>query len=286
MNDAINHATGWSPDLPDHRDFSFDHPLVDRTYRRIKQRKGDEPPEQVDWREYFLPVDQAACRTCSAAFTAVAMVQYFERRATGRVLTPSRLFVHRNASREWPSTGDCGTSLRSTLKAMKRFGLPPEKLWPYEDGNFEKEPPPYTYCFQGGFRTLRYIRIDHRELSGQQILDHTKSLLLSGGVATIGLPALNSMNNEPDISFPTSFDETEGGYTALLVGYDDTYRIRSDRGAFLIRCSWGAEWGDKGYGWLPYSFVRERLGVDIWTIILRRWLLSGEFDRPAISLDS
>jgi C1A family cysteine protease len=64
------------------------------------------------------------------------------------------------------------------------------------------------------------------------------------------------------------------------VGYDDKLRIRSDKGALLVRNSWGADWGDGGYGWLPYEYVRQQLAVDFWTLLKPSWLKSGEFESP------
>ena len=35
----------------------------------------------------------------------------------------------------------------------------------------------------------------------------------------------------------------------MAVGYDD------DRGVFIIRNSWGSNWGDNGYFYMPYEFI-------------------------------
>ena len=46
--------------------------------------------------------------------------------------------------------------------------------------------------------------------------------------------------------------------------------------------SWGTEWGNHGYGWLPYDYVRTHLAGDFWTIMSPEWLDSGEFWRPEL----
>jgi C1A family cysteine protease len=70
-----------------------------------------------------------------------------------------------------------------------------------------------------------------------------------------------------EIPFPGSGDSVEGGHAMVAVGYDDTKKVGKDTGALLIRNSWGTGWGDKGYGWLPYSYVQHGLAVDFWTLV-------------------
>jgi len=45
-----------------------------------------------------------------------------------------------------------------------------------------------------------------------------------------------------------------GGHAMLIVGYEDDASIPGG-GAFIVRNSWGGEWGDGGYGRLPYAYV-------------------------------
>jgi C1A family cysteine protease len=62
---------------------------------------------------------------------------------------------------------------------------------------------------------------------------------------------------------PRPYETLLGGHAVLAVGYDDARR------AFFIRNSWGASWGDKGYGTMPYQYLAEsNLSDDFWTITL------------------
>jgi C1A family cysteine protease len=66
----------------------------------------------------------------------------------------------------------------------------------------------------------------------------------------------------------------------VAVGFDDAKRIRSWKGALLVRNSWGPGWGDAGYGWLPYAYVDRGLAADFWTLLRLEWLAAGDFNDP------
>jgi C1A family cysteine protease len=68
------------------------------------------------------------------------------------------------------------------------------------------------------------------------------------------------------------------------MGYDDDLEIKHTArgstktvGALQIRNSWGSGWGDGGYGWIPYDYVRESLARDWWTLTKSEWVETGKF---------
>jgi C1A family cysteine protease len=237
-------------------------------------------PASVDWREYCLPVQDQEDLGTSTAHACLGLFQYLERRATGQVITPSRLFLYANALRLSGEGTRGSTGLRVTFKAAIQFGLPPERFWPYEAAALERVPEPYLYSFNTEYRDVRYIRVDAVMQSGTQTLDTVKSLVAAGFACALGFGVPSSLTIEPEIPFPSRFDSIRTGHAVTVVGYDDDLRIRSSRGALLIRNSWGAKWGQDGYGWLPYRYVTDHLAADIWTALRAKWLRSGEFRNP------
>ncbi len=79
-------------------------------------------------------------------------------------------------------------------------------------------------------------------------------------------------------------DRVIGGHAVMAVGYDDDIEIvnTNRRGlktkrALLIRNSWGEDWGDEGYGWLPYAYVVDGLARDWWCLLKNEWVNTGVF---------
>jgi C1A family cysteine protease len=70
-----------------------------------------------------------------------------------------------------------------------------------------------------------------------------------------------------EIPFPASGDTVLGGHAIDAVGYSDAKKIGAEKGALLIRNSWGTAWGAEGYGWLPYRYIEEGLADDFWSVV-------------------
>jgi C1A family cysteine protease len=274
---------GWLPGAPDFRDYLPQSAEVSALLARLEKDDSDSDSRatSVDLRDYFVEVDDQLHLGASSAHACAALVQYFERRATGRLLQPSRLFLYQNALRLSGATGDCGVDLRTTLKAMVRCGIPPERHWPYEPARLALQPDAFLYCFDALYRSIRYVRLDAQRADGDERLQTIKAFLAAGFPAAFGFSVPDSISTEGHILYRPTFDSPLGGQAMLAVGYDDRW-LRGTRGALLVRSSWGKAWGEEGYGWLPYAFVEEELAVDFFTLLHPSWIDSGEFETPLL----
>ncbi len=278
MADSLTKGLGWQRDLPDAHDYTVRHSEVRRLTGHL-ERLEDVPP-CVDWREYCERVDDQRNFNTSSANACVGLLQYYERRANGRIIDPSRLFVYKTARRLSNCTGDNGANLRATWKAIVRFGTATERVWPFEPQNLDAEPDAFAYSFDKRFSSMRYVRLDVAGNSGDDTLRSVKAFLAAGFASVFGFPVHDSIRQDPDIDFPSAYDSAIGGQAVMAVGYDDTRRYRSDKGALLVKNSWGTGWGEAGYGWLPYDYVRKQLAADFWIILRPEWMISGEFRQP------
>jgi C1A family cysteine protease len=283
MMTAADYGLGWQKSLPDFRDYTPETLEVRGMLDRLGP--GASPLSQQPTKEClasFFPAinDQKQINACSAQ-ACVDLVHYFDRRALGRTVPLSKLFVYQATRRLLCASGNIGVDLRTTLKAIVAFGIPYEQHWPYDLEKLNEEPVAFLYAFADRYRGIRYLRLDGRNCTGRQTLATVKSFLNAGFPSVFGFSVPGSISNDADIPYRPTFDNVQGGQAVVAVGYDDQ-RISSTKGALKFRNSWGDGWGEKGYGWLPYAYIEEQLAADFWTIISQEWFDSDEFVRPRL----
>lgn len=296
-------AMGWLPDYPDFRDHTVDHDEVSTRLQNLGQKDSIKKmlskagatksgkatiPTTVSLENWFSPIeDQGDLGSCTAN-AGVGLVEYFERRATGKHIDASRLFLYKATRNLMKEKGDTGAFLRTTMGALVLFGVPPEEYWPYKVTSFDKEPTAFCYAFAQNYQSLSYYRLDPPGTPANQLLTRIKTNLASGLPSMFGFTVYNSIsqagNNDGKIPFPTKGEKIEGGHAIVAAGYDDTMKIKNANpggiettGALLIRNSWSTDWGQNGYGWLPYEYVLQGLADDWWSLLKNEWIDTGNF---------
>ncbi len=282
-------SMGWLPDYPDFRDYTEEQKSVKPMLTKVGVLKSTKSslPLLADLRNWCSPIeDQGSIGSCTS-HAGVGLVEYFERRAFGKHIDASRLFLYKTTRNLLHWTGDTGAFLRSTMGAMALFGVPPEEYWPYKTIDYEKEPPAFCYAFAQSYQALTYYRLDPPGLSKTVLLTRIKKNIAGGLPSMFGFTVFSSYtqnNSTGEIPYPTAGEKIVGGHAVIAVGFDDKLKIKNKypgaketTGALLIRNSWGTGWGDGGYGWLPYEYVLQGLAIDWWSLIKNEWIDTGAF---------
>jgi C1A family cysteine protease len=216
----------------------------------------------------------------------VALIEYFEKKALKHWVDASRLFVYKVTRNLLGWKGDQGAYIRTTMHTLACFGAPPEQHWPYDGSpeeqnkRFDMEPPAFCYAFAGNYKSLKYYRLDPNGAAPGEALKRIRAHLATGFPAMFGFPVYEEfMHPQPGgkIGYPSPNSHQYGGHAIVACGYDDGLMIGPDKGALLIRNSWGTDWGEAGYGWMPYKYVSAGLAVDWWTVISQQWVDTGVF---------
>jgi C1A family cysteine protease len=292
---------GWLPDYPDHRDYTVEQNKVSDSMKRLGQKTSVKAmlseagagvpvkslPSSADLRPWCSPVeDQGNIGSCTA-HAAVGILEYFERRAFGKHIDASRLFLYKVTRNMLNMKGDTGAFLRSTMGALVLLGVPPEEYWPYVPEEYDKEPSAFCYAFAQNYQAISYYRLDPLGTSKAALLKQIKTNITAGLPSMFGFTVFSSVvqaEKNGMIPFPVNGEKVMGGHAVAVFGYDDTVKVKNanpgsveTKGALLVRNSWGAGWGNGGYGWLPYDYVTRGLATDWWSLLKNEWIDTGEF---------
>ena len=243
---------GWKRDLPDKRDQWFENNYLLWLDKNL---------DKVDLREKCPKVyNQGELGSCTANALACA-IQFDEMKQN--LLnneTPSRLFIYYNErDMEGNVDNDTGASLRDGVKCINNIGYCNEKQWPYDIEKFREKPTGDCYDFARKHKSLSYKRVQQDEI-------HIKSVLNMGFPIVFGISVYESFESEDVaktgiVPLPEKEERMLGGHAIVLVGFDNEKKL------FIFRNSWGEDWGDKGYGYLPFEYVCDvNLASDFWVV--------------------
>jgi C1A family cysteine protease len=244
---------GWQPDDHDPRDLRYAPQAA--LLRRL--------PPAVDLRAHLpAPYDQLSLNSCVAHAVAAAM-EFEQMRQGARKVTPSRLFLYYNArALQDVVKQDHGVQIRNGIKAVAKKGACEEKHWPYLVHRFAERPPRRTYQVAHRHRALRYFRL-------RRSLPHLRACLAESYPFIFGMTVYSGfasarVTRTGTVAMPAPDERRIGGHAVLAVGYSQARR------RFLVRNSWGTDWGRGGYFTLPYAYFEQpRLAKNFWTI---RWV--------------
>ena len=172
----------------------------------------------------------------------------------------SRLFLYYNTRKiENKVLEDSGASIRDTIKSLKRDGVCEETFWPYRTDKFAQAPPPNAYLSAKGNVASKYESL-------HQDIDQFRACLKENCPFVFGFEVFKSFScyancHYGEMPMPTPNDSAEGRHAVMAVGYDDK------RKRFIVLNSWGENWGDKGYFYMPYDFIKDpALCFSFWKI--------------------
>jgi len=237
---------GWIPDIPDQRDY---------LYKLIRPRL--KLPSKIDLRSKCSPVEnQGQLGSCTANALA-GHLQFLEEISGGPYADVSRLFIYYNERAvEGTINSDSGAMIRDGIKVLAKFGVCAELSWPYDISQFTRKPT--TTCYK---QALKHRISSYHRL---ETLDDCFNCLAEGYPFVFGFTVYESFESlkvaKTGVApMPKKSERALGGHAVMAAGYDQ----KSKR--FIVRNSWGAEWGQGGYFTMPYAYL-ETLASDFWTI--------------------
>lgn len=236
----------WKADKPDRRDCIYckTNPIT---------------PEKVDLRPYCTPIeDQGMLGSCTGNAIAGAIELLDKREKKQRDI--SRLFIYYHERLiEGTVNYDSGAYIRDGIRACYKYGASLESLWPYDISKFKNKPSQPALIDGARRKVTRYERVTNHAGCIDALTNGYPVII---GFLVYSSFELSNLSKTGIMPYPdTSKEQLLGGHAVLLVGYDKKSNM------YIARNSWGTDWGDKGYFYMPFSVIQNTtMSFDFWVI--------------------
>ncbi|TAE76130.1 MAG: peptidase C1 [Bacteroidetes bacterium] len=221
--------------------------------KKFAKKSEKKLPSKVDMRKDMTAVEsQGETNSCVANATAGAYEYLMKRHLGDDAYDVSRLFIYYNGRYfdvdEGDEIEDEGTFVESAINGLKEYGACSENMWDFDEDLVNDEPSEEAY------EEAKLFLIEDTELIPLE-LEAWQSALAEGYPIIFGISTFNSFDSHKKkglIPVPTKNEsgrEEHGGHAMLCVGYSNKDEV------FIVRNSWGEEWGDEGYCYIPYKYM-------------------------------
>jgi C1A family cysteine protease len=143
------------------------------------------------------------------------------------------------------------------MKVARFVGVSEEDRWSYDIAKFSKQPEYNALKSARQYHINAYYRCNSvNSICGSLNSGYT----VVGGFSVPEEMYSDEVTASGIIPIPGPDSKFVGGHAVHFVGYDHTRRM------LLFQNSWGKDWGEEGFGWLPYAYVDGGFAGDFWTI--------------------
>jgi hypothetical protein len=143
-----------------------------------------------------------------------------------------------------------GTSLKAALDIARKFGAVREPVLPFGQAKLYPEEASTFYALAAQLKIASYFNLN------SNFMNWRTWIATKGPVLTRLMVDASATGGNLDVYQPAT---VRGGHAIALVGYTP------DR--FIVRNSWGTNWGDQGYGYASLAYAQaaftEAYGVTV-----------------------
>jgi hypothetical protein len=208
--------------------------------------------KKVDLRPKFPPVyEQGKIGSCSA-FALCSIFEYDTINFKG-----SRLFLYYNERALINETNeDKGAYLSDGIYSLKINGICDEKYWEYKIENLFLKPTNEAYEKAKENYLIDAYNINNDLSTIKKWIDNNEPIAIAISIYTNFMSYHSRTTGK--IGMPSNNDKLIGGHAVIICGYDD------NTSELILRNSWGTYWGDNGYFYFPYEYLK--YCGDLWII--------------------
>lgn len=261
---------GWKKEPESDRDFNLEHfksAITNRKQKNLISRlrsifdfKKPSASNVIDLRASCSIVENQRSLNSCTGNAVVGGLELLENLQGMNYVELSRLFPYYNGRilMDDDKITDEGCYIRLVMMSLLVHGVCAEEVWPYNEAFVNKRPSNKSYITSYAHKIKSFYKITS---TGKERCDDIKFALRSSHPVVFGAEVSRQflrLGRHGMVSERSSSDDIVGRHAMLIVGFDEAKRI------FIVRNSWGTEWGDNGYCYYTEEFLDEYDAEDFW----------------------
>ncbi|HEX8068738.1 MAG TPA: C1 family peptidase [Pyrinomonadaceae bacterium] len=237
------------PSRDQHRDFLF----ANATDAGVLGAAAALPPSKDLRADWWKINDQGTTGSCVGWATADSVLRWMFVNA-GRLdkndlLAPRFIWMSAKETDEFnsqPTTfiEDEGTSLKAALDIARKYGSVPDSVLPFKTGKLYPDPAKTFYALAAKYKIASYFNLGN-QLGNWRTWLATKGPILTRLNVDATWDNATATQGKLELYQPQT---QRGGHAVALVGYTPN--------SFIVRNSWGTNWGDKGYAYASWAYAQ------------------------------
>jgi len=223
---------------------------IDKEPLELIYEPHDVKAESVDLRDVFAPIRNQGKQGSCASFAVSSVIEAL--RHDSKRYSPA--FLYWTAREVNGATNiDSGASLYNVIKGASQKGACTEERMPYNPEDFSLAPSEVAII-----EALDCIVVEAKTVEPK--VKDIKSALSDGYPVIIVSKIFDSFSDTRSgfVRHPSSKELSVGGrsdchgnHAMVVCGFSDKERV------FVVRNSWGTDFGDNGYCYIPYSYAQQ-----------------------------
>ena len=216
--------------------------------------------KNVDISAGFTDIKNQGPQGACMSFALVSVFEYFLKQNHEQFPDLSEQFLYYNARRRNNKENeDTGSTSVDSVLSLSSEGICAEALWPYDVTAYGKQPSESAY----NEAQTRHVK---RSMMVENNIDAIRSALEDGLPVVFSADVFPSFGQGVNgfIALPTDEEVEElkqsgenHGHAMVFCGFNDEQQV------FKVRNSWGTDFGDKGYCYLSYEYIRQYANWDM-----------------------
>lgn len=214
--------------------------------------QASELPHKVDLRKNMTAIENQGQTNSCVANAVAGAYEYLAKMHTGADYDVSRMFIYYNGrylvNEDVSTIEDTGSYIQKAIQGLKEYGACSEETYPFDVNSVNEAP------YQEAYDEAAQFLVEDMALVPTDLYAW-KHCLAEGYPIIFGINLYQSFDKQRKkgmVPMPSSTEAgraSHGGHAMLAVGYSDKDQV------FIVRNSWGEDWGDNGYCYIPYDYL-------------------------------